>query len=93
MPRIRGDGGKLGLGCTATGDDLLVLDNNADDAECIVDSALKLVDDVLSAALDDDGDCFGVLALLDEGHLFSADFALFNKTGVADFFLADSVNA
>src|SRR5271157_6068345 len=81
---------ELGLGCATTGDNLLVLDT--DNAECVVDSALELVDDVLSATLDDDGNRLRVLALLDKGHLLSGDLALFDKTRMAEFFLADRVD-
>ena len=47
----------------------------------------ELVNDVLGAAVDDDGDCLGVLALLDKGHLFSGDLALFDESGMAEFVL------
>src|SRR5271157_105183 len=49
---------ELGLGCATTGDNLLVLDNDTDNAECVVDSALEL----------------------------------FDKTRMAEFFLADRVD-
>ena len=83
---------ELGLDCTATGNDLLVLDNDTDNAECIVDCTLEFIDYVLGAALDDDGDRLGVLALLDKGHLFAADLALLDKAGLSEFFLADRVD-
>ena len=83
----RGDGARVGLGCAATCDYLFVLDNDTDNAECVVDGALEPVDYVLGAALDDDGDCLRVLALFDEGHLFATDLALFNETGLAEFVL------
>ncbi len=41
------------LNCTATGNNLLVLNNDADNAECIVNCTFKLIDYVLSATLDD----------------------------------------
>ena len=68
----------------AARDVLLVLDDDADDAECIMDCPVELVNDVLGAAAQYDGDCLRVLALLDEDHVLVADLALFHEAGDAE---------
>src|SRR5437867_2415809 len=74
---------KLNLGGTAARDRLAVLDRRGDDSERIVQDPLDLVDHVLRAAPDEDGDRPGLLAARDERHVVRADLSLFDEVRTA----------
>src|SRR5881397_1908369 len=74
---------KLNLCGTAARDRLAVLDRRGDDSERIVQDPLDLVDHVLRAAPDEDGDRPGLLAARDERHVVRADLSLFDEVRTA----------
>ncbi len=80
------------LGCPAAGDELFVLEGDADDPETVLDGTGEFVDDVFGATTDDDRDRLRVLAFGDEGHLFTRDLSLLDFPGLAEFLGGDGID-
>src|SRR5947209_8124420 len=76
---------ELDLRGSAARDRLAVLDRRGHDSKRIVQDPLDLVDHVLGAAPDQDGDRPCVLAARDERHVVRADLSLFDEVRTAQF--------